>query len=350
MRATVWHTEWAVAAFRVLKPGAHLLAFGGTRTHHRLMCALEDAGFEIRDCLMWLYGQGFPKSLDVGKAIDMAAGAERKILATIPDRWAGQGGVYARAGQATRAAAAITDPATEAARQWEGWGTALKPAWEPIVLARKPLGAATVAANVLAYGTGALHVDGGRIGHTSPDDLALSKSKNPGRVDTVTSGVYGANRPQQSVNGHGRWPANLVLDEAAAAMLDAQSGESSSSSWRPADRGGSGNVYTVPHPTPGHRGHDDAGGASRFFYTAKASAEDRDGSRHPTVKPVALMKWLIRLITPPGGVVLDPFLGSGTTVYAARELGMRAIGIEREAAYGREAVHRLRQGVLAFPG
>src|SRR5262245_32244208 len=206
MRATVWHTEWAVAAFRVLKPGAHLLAFGGTRTHHRLMCRLEDAGFEIRDCLMWLYGQGFPKSLDVSKAIDMAAGAERRISGSK----LGRPGYSLKPGNTfglmnddgwmsdPTKECAITEPATDAARQWDGWGTALKPAWEPIVLARKPLAASTVAANVLAYGTGALHVDGGRIGHTSPDDLALSKSKNPGRVDTVTSGVYGANRPQQS--------------------------------------------------------------------------------------------------------------------------------------------------------
>jgi DNA modification methylase len=306
-----WHLTWTCAALRVLKPGAHLLAFGGTRTHHRLMVALEDAGFEIRDCLMWLYGSGFPKSLDVSKAIDKEC--------------------------------AITAPATDAARQWAGWGTALKPAWEPIILARKPLAEANVAANVLTYGTGGINVDGGRIEGAPPQVTGRGWSGARG---------YGHDEPpivEAQRTASGRWPANLVLDEEAARQLDAQSGESASRAsdynWTPSNNN-----------NPAHKVNNiksgvyfaDQGGASRFFYTAKADREDRDGATHPTVKPLDLMAWLIKLITPPQGVVLDPFAGSGATIAAARDLGIRSIGIERESAYLDMAIYRLRQEVLGL--
>lgn len=276
------------ACQRILKPGGHLLAFGGTRTFHRLTCAIEDAGFEVRDCLSWLYGSGFPKSLDVSKAIDKAAGAER----------------------------------TEAA-EWDGWGTALKPAWEPVVVARKPL-AGTVAANVLKHGTGAINVDGCRVEASPEDEAARAATRGrwrrslqrgtvgqPGQHNALAAAQSGDTRVGTSPAElpAGRWPANVVLDEQAAEMLD----------------------------------EANTGGPSRFFYTAKASSAERDGATHPTVKPHALMRWLVRLVTPLGGVVLDPFAGSGTTLLAARQEHMRAIGIEREAEYAEMAAHRLRQ-------
>jgi site-specific DNA-methyltransferase (adenine-specific) len=346
-----WYQSWASQALRVLKPGGHLVAFGGTRTFHRLTCALEDAGFEIRDCLSWLYGSGFPKSLDVSKAIDKAAGAER-VYRDDP-RWTerypnGPGG--GEASPMVRQAARKSDgplqtsaPVTPAANKWAGWGTALKPAWEPIILARKPLGERNVAANVLAHGTGAINVDGCRVGLMTPEEIARSGQS--------TVGMFGFGRIDWKREGReplGRWPANLVLDDAAAALLDEQSGESVSAGGRSGKVDKDGAVYQGgwTRSVKGDPGYGDVGGASRFFYTAKADAEDRDGSKHPTVKPVDLMKWLIRLVTPPGGVVLDPFLGSGTTVYAARALGIRSIGIEREAAYVEQAIWRLRQAVL----
>lgn len=322
---------WA-DCLRVLKPGGHLAAFGGARTYHRMTCAIEDAGFEIRDGLQWLYGSGFPKSLNVGAGIMKLHG-----LSPSEDKWPAE---------------------TEA---WRGYGTALKPAAEPIVLARKPLGG-TVAANVLAHGTGALNIDGCRVEHASAADLATSQSKNPGRLDVVTSEVYGAGRPQQSVNAAGRWPSNVLLSHAEqcgevcadgcpVAELDAQSGMLKSGTHAAHHRrtaaGGNGNTHGAMAGVTG-RSHDDSGGASRFFptfrYQAKAPSKERpkvDGVAHPTVKPLDLMRWLVRLVTPPGGLVLDPFAGSGTTLQAARDEGFRALGVEQERDYYRLACQRL---------
>jgi site-specific DNA-methyltransferase (adenine-specific) len=290
-----WCETWAVEALRVLKPGGHMLAFGGTRTYHRLTCAIEDAGFEIRDCLSWLYGSGFPKSLDVSKAIDKAAGAEREVVG--PGRYAGREsatdlGVMNDDAWEGGAPRTLTAPATAEAAEWEGWGTALKPAWEPIVVARKPL-AGTVAANVLQHGTG-----------------------------------------------------NVVLDEEAAARLDGEVGELTSGA-NPTRRD-SDKFRTAYGDFEGQREchaprGTDTGGPSRFFYTAKASSAERDGATHPTVKPLALMRWCVRLVTPPGGVVLDPFAGSGTTLLAARDEGFRAVGIEREPEYAAMAAERYRR-------
>lgn len=283
--------EFWAEALRVLKPGGHLVAFGGTRTFHWLTVALEEAGFEIRDCLVWLYGSGFPKSLDVSKAIDKAAGAEREA-----DEYTGanhKNKVYGRGmggGQTLRRG----DPATAAAAALQGWGTALKPAWEPIILARKPL-AGTVAGNVLRHGTGALNVDGCRV--------ETAETWNRGGPTKPRDGGIGyASSSSSSSHPLGRWPANVCLDEGAAEQLDAQSGATGQR-----------------EPT------------ARFFYTAKSSSGERHyagKNHHPTVKPVTLMRWLVRLVTPRGGLVVDPFCGSGSTGVAALAEGFRFLGID----------------------
>lgn len=340
---------------RVLKPGGHLLAFGGTRTHHRLMVAIEDAGFEIRDCLMWLYGSGFPKSLDVSKAIDKAAGAERQVIGENPLA-AKQTGQENTASHGDRQSNLyITAPATDAAQQWAGWGTALKPAWEPIILARKPL-AGTVAATVLMHGTGALNVDGCRIG-TGEDlkaaDYDDSRRQSPKFSGILSHGKQGEYRRSPGTVPAGRWPANVCLDEEAARLLDEQSGErpGSPKQWRSNGKR-SGTSFNAADDgslqAPMDRfGYGDTGGASRFFYTAKASRSERGAyNDHPTVKPLALMRWLVRLVTPSGGVVLDPFLGSGTTALACQREGFGCIGIERDEHSVEIALRRLEQTTL----
>lgn len=363
-------------ALRVLKPGGHLLAFGGSRTWHRLAVAIEDAGFEVRDSIAWLYGSGFPKSLDISKAIDKAAGAEREVVGSYT-----VGGTAAKGKHKGRAAAdsdegsaagytkelSITAPATPEAEQWQGWGTALKPAFEPVVVARKPL-VGTVAANVLKFGTGGLNIDGTRIG---------TNGGTAGADAGPSNGIYGEGlngRRGEPVEGLGRWPANVILDETTAELLNQQSGVTVSKS---ANRGlmnsGSfgGTADTGPTPKAGTesvRGHDDVGGASRFFYVAKASKRDRNEGLqdlearlkigysysdqpndpangmfkdretqarnfHPTVKPTALMRYLIRLVTPAGGTVFDPFTGSGSTGKAALLEGFNFIGTELNPDY-----------------
>jgi site-specific DNA-methyltransferase (adenine-specific) len=292
-------TFW-VEALRVAKPGAHLLAFGGTRTFHRLACAIEDAGWEIRDCIMWVYGSGFPKSHNVSKAIDKAAGAQREII-----------------GQSTK-------PSTEEAKQWDGYGTALKPAWEPIIVARKPL-IGTVAENVLRYGTGAINVDACRIAHD--DKIWQSKSARLifGGINGTANGwedrwkfgpeAMARRKERYSVamakaNELGRWPANVVHD-------------------------GSDDVVGL-FPVLREYGGD-TNSAARFFYCAKTSNRDRnDGcdNPHPTVKPTDLMTWLCKLVTPPNGVVLDPFCGSGSTGRGAMHAGaVQFIGIDISEDY-----------------
>lgn len=410
-------------ALRVAKPGAHLVAFGGTRTYHRLTCAIEDAGWEVRDCLMWLYGSGFPKSLDVSKAIDKRrddrddicrvtacvraardrAGLTNALIDATFDtngmagHWTSTGSqpavptweqwerlkellalgnemdaevwrlngrkgapgeawherevvgervltdaTKARLGfsgpthspdyDGTKRVVPITVPASDAAREWEGWGTALKPAWEPIILARKPLRepCPTVAENVLAHGTGALNIDGCRIGA----DTVSPHGVRTGRGNSLGLSTYTSPEGYDGSEHVGRWPANLVHDEQAAAVLDAEAGAE----------------------------------VARFFYCAKASRAEREAgcetlprgvvntetppgtkganspragagrsgavhNHHPTVKPIALMRWLVRLVTPPGGHVLDPFNGSGTTGCAAVLEGMRYTGIDLSEEY-----------------
>lgn len=315
---------WA-ECLRVLKPGGHLLAFAGTRTQHRMAVRIEDAGFEIRDMMAWVYGSGFPKSLDISKAIDKAAGAEREVISSVTDR-RGDGTVYGVGHSGTMTS---NDPVTAAAAQWHGWGTALKPALEPITLARKPL-TGTVAANVLQHGTGGLNIDGCRVG----DEVIKTNGRGSqtGSTPIVPLGAH-----YEGGTHTGRWPANLL-----------------------------------------HDGGDYFGEQSRFFYCAKASKADRnygcdllqevpahdmvnrdpgsDGmnspragagrttgakNNHPTVKPIELMRYLCRLVTPPGGIVLDPFTGSGSTAVGAVLEGFVFFGAELDEGYHKIATARL---------
>ena len=290
-------TIWA-HCLRVLKPGGHLLAFGGTRTYHRMACAIEDAGFEIRDSLHWIYGSGFPKSHDISKAIDKAAGATREVIGekklggNAAQSTKEKGGTYASNTNSVGVAAIsvpITAPSTKEAKQWEGWGTALKPAHEPIVLARKPFEGSN-ANNVLAYGTGALNIDATRVGEGGQGKWAsprggIWKTDSEQKAELLSSTV-------------GRWPANVIIDDSIEA------------DWTP------------------------------YFYCAKASKSERnagmdvkDGNNHPTVKPLALMRYLCKLITPTAGTILDPFAGSGSTLVAATLEGFNSIGIEMTGEY-----------------
>jgi DNA modification methylase len=341
---------------RVLKPGGHLLCFCGTRTQHRMAVNIEDAGFELRDVIAWLYGSGFPKSLDVGKSIDKAAGAEREVVGSrkmreLPsDVPFGQGLITSHANAiAGRNTAAqvdvdITAPATEAAKQWDGWGTALKPSMELVTVARKPF-PGTVAANVLKYGTGALNVDACRIegepwkAHDATG-LASVKFFSDGDAATI----------HKEPHALGRFPANTIHDGSEEVLALFPESGPAKSSQRGSGKGKS-SCYGVYGGDSTERGHDDNGGSvARFFYTAKADKTDRDGTKHPTVKPIDLMRYLVRLVCPIGGIVLDPWCGSGTTVYAARAEQCKAIGIERELEYVTDAANRLRQGVLDFGG
>jgi len=298
---------WA-ECLRVLKPGGHLLAFGGTRTYHRMTCAIEDAGFAIRDSLSWIYGSGFPKSQNVEKA---------------------------GAGEA-----------------WHGWGTALKPAFEPVVVAKKPI-VGTVAANVLKHGTGAMNIDGTRVGYASEADFAKLATQvqaikaRGGSMENSwknASDLSGAN----DASTIGRWPPNILLshtedcdDECAedcpVAEMDRQSGSSVSKKGKPRGSVHPGDGWGM---TKTGAEYDDAGGASRFFpcfrYHPKTSRKERDAvvrNAHPTVKPVELMKWLVRLVTPPNGIVLDPFTGSGSTGVACMLEGFNFVGFEQSAEY-----------------
>ncbi|WP_109543797.1 DNA-methyltransferase [Mycobacteroides abscessus] len=355
-----WCNQWATECLRILKPGGHLLAFGGSRTWHRLSSGIEDAGFEIRDSIAWLYGSGFPKSMDVSKAIDKAAGVEREVIGQRRklDSYGAQAGnaVYG-GGPNHDGVQTITAPATEAAKRWQGWGTALKPAFEPIVVARKPL-AGTVAANVLEHGTGALNIDACRV--TTTDDLNGGAYAKTGRRSVSGSlSPTGMNVPGKVVGKEfeppsGRWPTNVILDERQAEVLDRQTGVLHSGTMHAGTerqpRAG-GTIYGADARTftPADT-YGDSGGASRFFpvfrYEAKAPSSERpnaDGVEHPTVKPLDLMRWLVRLVTPVGAMVLEPFAGSGTTAEACVLEDRQCIAIEREAEYLPLIVSRLRK-------
>lgn len=361
--------------FRVLKPGGHLLSFFGSRTYDMGTLAIRLAGFEIRDQIMWVYGSGFPKSLDVSKAIDNAAGVKREVISEKPAY--GLGGNGCLNGHAEGATAKITAPTSEEAKQWEGWGTALKPAHEPICVARKPL-AGTVAANVLAHGTGGLNIDGCRVGSESRYNAPAGNK--PGG-NSYNMSAIGMPDDAEGSTVTGRWPANLVhdgSDEVLATFPDAKGQQGALTGSEPSGKMGAANCYakmdrrheTVPRI-------DSSKSAARFFYCAKASKSDRnyglsgedissaelvgreDGSAgaqspragagrttgsknpHPTVKPVALMRWLVRLVTPPGGRVLDPFMGSGSTGVATALEGFRFTGIELDPQFFAVASERI---------
>lgn len=343
---------WALVLAK-MKPGAHLVAFSGTRTYHRMACAIEDAGFEIRDQLAWAYGSGFPKSHDVRKGIDKAAGATRtEVVGTKLGRpgMAKDGSNQRNAdaafgGDVSRILSSdITAPATEAAQQWQGWGTALKPAWEPICLARKPLSEASVAANVLKHGTGAINVDGCRVG-IDPAERAEVDSRSGAGFGTGATVGGNQGRAEGLFKSHdqGRWPANLCHDGSEAvvghfpnvtsgALLphhDAKASENGSMS-------GANYAGRIKSEFGG-----DSGSAARFFYSAKAAPLDRLGSKHATVKPVDLMRWLCRLVCPPGGLILDPFAGSGTTGIAAMAEGFDCTLIELEADHHADIERKL---------
>jgi site-specific DNA-methyltransferase (adenine-specific) len=307
--------------YRVLKPGGYMLAFGGSRMYHRLASGVENAGFEIRDQMMWVYGSGFPKSMDISKQIDKAAGkleerkvigqredilkkqakdlreGKRKIKETFNGDSSGNGFVSVSAD--------ITEPVTNEAKQWQGWGTSLKPAHEPIVMGRKPISEKTVADNVLEWGTGAINIDGCRV-----EGKPRTSHKDGNKVGNYQSEKkYGQIADGAVCDGaEGRFPANIIFDEEAGKML--------------------------PDAGQGGYGEETTSSASRFFYCPKTSKSDRnEGNIHPTVKPTDLMAYLIRLVTPKGGIVLDPFMGSGSTGKAAVREGMDFIGIERETEY-----------------
>ena len=312
----LFHHKWAIEALRVLKPGGHLLSCGGTRTYHRMTCAIEDVGFEIRDAVLWCYASGFPKSQNIAKAIDKKLGVKSEVISTqtLPDH---RGDNYKQGHREYEYIEhEVTKATSEQAKEWEGWGTALKPAVEPICLARKPIAEKTIAANVMVYDTGGLNIEASRI-YGSEDDA------------------------------NGRYPSNLLLDEEAAQILDEGSEVTKSSRANLTSKPGKiyGNGEGLPSYT-GLYGFNDSGGPSRFFYVAKASSSERKESEHPTIKPVTLMKYLVRLITPPNGTVLDPFAGSGTTLEAAYQLGFNAIGIELDIENLETMIKRMQQGVL----
>lgn len=289
---------------RVLKPGGHLLAFAGTRTQHRMAVRIEDAGFEIRDMIAWIYGSGFPKSLDVSKAIDKAANYERATEYK-PNH---KNGTFGKGMGGGKHGAKSEPPITAPARQWSGWGTALKPALEPITMARKPL-IGTVSENVLTHGTGAINVDACRI--KIDDDDPIHKAvwtSRPSKIGLSSVGFVTSNKDgdrRACETSKGRWPANLIHDGSNEACLALKSG-------------------------------------ARFFYSAKTGKDDREtDNNHPTVKPTTLMAYLCRLVTPPGGTILDPFMGSGSTGKAATVNGFRFVGIERDPSYHKIAMARI---------
>lgn len=338
---------WA-EVLRVCKPGAHLLAFGGSRTFHRLVCAVEDAGWEIRDVLMWLYGSGFPKSLDVSKAINKAAGAERNVIGYSQ----GRSSTIHGGGQSVRTPDAITAPATESARLWDGYGTALKPAYEPVVLARKPLDG-TVAQNVQKWGCGALWIDGGRIG----DNAGWSYPNGRGGSGWHGRDSLANNLTEPMKATKGRWPAN-ALHDGSPEVLDGfpDTGKSGTAVQRNGGGqkiGGNGVYGGSNGLTREDSGYADSGSAARFFYCAKASTRERNAgcegrNVHPTVKPLDLCRYLATLILPPADrpqgtrKLLVPFSGSGSEMTGAILAGWDDVtGIEREAEYVEIAKARL---------
>ena len=283
--------------YRVMKPGAHLLSFGGTRTYHRMVCNIEDAGFEIRDQIQWIYGSGFPKSHNIGKTV----------------------------------------------KEFEGFGTALKPAHEPIVLARKPISEKTVAKNVLKWGTGGLNINESRIEGVVPKTIQGQSSKQ--------GEIYGKDQRKLKEfipSPQGRFPANVCFDEAAAGVLDGQSGASNSRPDSRSERRKDGNTYGR-NLTRTPNKLSDSGGASRFFYVAKASKRERgEENNHPTVKPIKLMRYLITMVTPPNGIMLDPFMGSGSTGLACKNLNRKFIGIEIEPKYFEIAKRRIKYDMQTY--
>ena len=373
-------------AYQLLKPGGHLLAFSSSRTYHRMAVRVEDAGFEIRDQIMWIYGSGFPKSHNIGKSVDKLLGNEREVIGT---KIHSQKGVKAAEERTTIGAGAFGEPReadiTKGTSQYEGWGTALKPAHEPIVMARKPLSEKTVVNNVLEWGTGGINIEESRISYKSKDDMEIRKNTHR-ETNKLGDGNFGGGKYSQPVES-GRFPANIILDKEAGKILDEQSGITTSGKVKETKESyeGESNTGFIRGVSNSSNQHGGTGGASRFFYCPKTSKTDRNegledfkgkqigtynahsadlknygGSSlgaasmsgnnkmpqpkqnfHPTVKPTDLMLYLIRLVTPKGGTTLDPFMGSGSTGKAAVRGGFDFVGIEMDEEYMEIATARI---------
>ena len=335
---------------RVLKPGGHLLAFAGTRTQHRMAVRIEDAGFEIRDMIAWVYGSGFPKSHNVGKNIEKIKVGGIKNLKEIGTKKGikcepgTEGYSYSKeyvAGKSTGGRQISGDiPVHEINNEWGGWGTALKPALEPITVARKPF-KGTVAANVLAHGTGGLNVDGCRVG----TEVLPEQRAGQAQLGTFERGEMVT--PERT----GRWPANLIHDGSDEVVgLFPQTGNGNnkgvySYAGKEYDNKNT-SMFNGDEPQAPSN-FNDSGSAARFFYCAKTSKRERgEGNTHPTVKPIALMRYLCRLVTPTGGTVLDPFMGSGSTGIAAGAEGFNFVGIELDPDYFAIAERRIKENEL----
>lgn len=316
----------------VMLPGGYLVAFASTRGYHRMVCAIEDAGFVIHPMLAWIFGSGFPKAADVSKAIDRQLGAVREVVG--PGPWNSVKGMLGRVGGITPEGYVshggtqhdITAPATPEAQQWDGWKyglQSLKPAIEPICLAQKPPERGGMVGNILRHGTGALNIDASRVG--TEQTVTLRNGDSGG------NGAYGRDERVGSwINPPGRYPANVITD-GSPEVLDAFAAF------------GSGTSYEWGEVGRTSIDHRDTGTAARFYYSAKADAADRADSRHPTVKPVDLIRYLVRLVTTPGGRVLDPFAGSGTTGEACMLLGHDCTLIERDPTHAADIRHRIKR-------
>lgn len=366
-----YNVEMWKEVLRVLKPGGYLLSFGGSRTYHRMACAIEDAGFDIRDQIMWVYGSGFPKSLDVAKAIDKMAGVEfeAKPASGVGFMNSSDDGYNTTLNQLVQ-----TGESTDEANKWKGWGTALKPAHEPIVMARKPLSEKTVAKNVLEHGTGGINIDGSRIGNEERTYGGMSA--NQPEVGTFRDDNWVPKDIEVTVSG--RWPANFIHDGSDEVLeLFPDTGKSTGGRIGKKDTSGV-NIVPAGQYEAGDPGFGDSGSAARYFYCAKTSKKDRNeglddfeaksigpkghglnrvcqtcgtlqmkgcncpdatyinqakANHHPTVKPTDLMRYLVRMVTPPNGTVLDPFTGSGSTGKAAILEGFNFVGVEQNPDY-----------------
>ena len=345
---------------KVLKPGGHLLAFSGSRTYHRMAVAIEDAGFDIRDQIMWLYGSGFPKSLNLGKSVDKKLGNER-IKTGQTKTHSNKGMPQAEERTAIGAGAfgqEVEEEITVGKSEWEGWGTALKPAHEPIVLARKPLSENSIVANVLKHRTGGIHIDacrvegekqtrdsnpvmnGGKYGQNQNAERKIVKRKSrsdDGVWTNKNSGMKAEGTHYADADPKGRFPSNVMHDGSEEVLKIFPQTSKSVPTKRTRKTVG---MFGMPNDaTPEY---DDEGTAARYFYCPKTSkAEKGYDNTHPTVKPIKLMKYLCRLVTPKGGTVLDPFMGSGSTGIAAKDEGFEFIGIEREKEYFEIAERRV---------
>lgn len=326
-----WTRQWALEAIRILKPGAYMLVMGGTRTHHRLTAGLEDAGFVIRDCLCWVYASGFPKSYDIAQGFDKRA---NKLVKTKGAGKGTTGDVYHEGTNVNF---------QERAKKWQGWGTALKPAWEPIVLVQKPL-EGSYCDNVEKWGTGGLNIDECRIGCKDGEVDFTARQRQ--QADPRRRGWHGhvaiPGTDIQMFKEKGRFPANVQIDSKPEGLLDngmQYLGGHRQIRTQPSKKGFLRGKVTAPSED-----WRDSGGITRFFVIPKASPKERgDANKHPTVKPIRLFKQMIKLITPPGGVIVDPFVGSGTACLAAEELGFDCIGIDNNEEYCNIARQRLNE-------